>query len=458
MKTVFILLILLIQQKALQAKNYVTIAPDGCTNCMAAIDLMNKNNNIYVFHEAYQIDSTSFRHKFTFLHHATIIFSDSLYQLYSVNGQMAVSNKQGTLKCPLEKYGRKANSYFLKWNSGQDVDTISYSWPLAKFSIKKRVYMPEGKVYLLDGSKNTVFVYDFFEDKIRDTVSIPEQAKKDSYYLFSGHDSNIYEYYKKMITPKIQGFLCTIKNITLDGDTLYLYVSNYFTFFSGTHEEDTVLGHFQSILTFYRGRYLASYVPTNIEERLIDTSKKFFAELDALYKYKGLFYTTIGNSLYFKGRDKYDVGVFNPKDQSLDWMVKLSGDMNKSYDYSNPLFNKHYCLIAKSTKLYDLEKKGSYIDLGYFKQKFYNKGPFTIPQYVNFDFAVNQHVCTVLYNLESENKPYYTQVNFKTQKVVVNKYLPQLNPKLVRTLDPYNSDYVIQYADNYKIIRYKVVP
>lgn len=124
---------------------------------------------------------------------------------------MAVSNRTGTLKCPMRQYGNIAHRYFSKWSSEQEIDTIAYSFPLAKYSIKERIFTPEGKVYLLKSSENNVLVYDLFADKILDTISIPDQGKRDSYFHFGvDKNQNDYEYYKNLITPKIQDPLCTI--------------------------------------------------------------------------------------------------------------------------------------------------------------------------------------------------------------------------------------------------------
>lgn len=448
-----------LQYPILWAKNYVTIAPGSCPNCMAAIELMEKDSNIYVIPESYNIDSTALRNKYSFFQNAIILFSDSLFQLYSLNGSMSVSNQSGTLKCPLAQYGKTAHYYFTKWTNDTYSDTIIYhSYPVAKLSIKKRIFTPEGKLYLLNGVDNNVILFDLLEDKILDTISIPEIAKKKAYFEFGMEKGkNDYDYYKKLIMPKIQEPLCTIKDISFYKDTLYLYVSNYFAYWRGDRSEDTVLAHFQSISEFNYGKYLTTYVPTNIIEKLVDTSKKFYAEEGPVYKYGSNMYVTLWNSMFYTGRDKYLVGRFHPGNQKLDCVIKLSGMEGKSYNFSTPLFYNNYCMTAKSCKLYNLDSSGSFLDLAYFNQEYDNSGMF-IPKYHNFDFRVEGNICTVLYNEHTNNKPYYAKINMKSNTKLINKYLPQLNPKLVRALSPFNSDYVIQYGDNYKIIKYKVTP
>lgn|GEM_PF-1168649 len=425
---------------------------------MAAISLMDTTEIIFVLQENYQIDSADLRRKYTFLNNSEILFSDSLYHLYSLNDQMTVSNPDGTLKCPLKKYGTRAHKYFSKWNSENDIDSIQYSYPIAKASIIKRNYTNDGKVYLLNTVANNVLIYDLLQDEMLDTVSISEQAKKDIYFAFGmNKNKDDYEYYKNLIVPHIQDPLCTINDIVVDKDTLYLYVSSYFVYFKPADKgEDTILTHFQSILMFYQNQYITSYVPTNIMERLIETSKDFYAESNNIHKYKDNFYITIyNNSLNYKGTDKYLVGKFSPKDKNLDWVIKLTGEMSKSYNFSKPLFSNHYGMSTKSTKLYDLENKDNVIDLPYFKQELdYNGG--IIPKYYNTSFFVNNNICHILYFSTKEHANFYAQINLKSNKILMNKSLPQLNPKSINLIDPYNPDFIIQYMDNYKVIRYKI--
>lgn len=441
------------------SKNFITISPGDCPNCMSAITLIGKNNNVYVFKEAYKIDSSSLRHKYRFLNDAPMIFSDSLFNLYSINGFMTISNSTGSIKCPLAKYTRKVHGYYTLFTDTNKIDTIVYSsYPIAKASIQKRVFTHEGKVYLLNGADNNVILFDLFNDEVVDTFTIPEIAKVDAYYQFGLKKSkNDYNYYYDLIKSHIQDNFCTIKNIAVNRDTVHLYISNYYCFFKGKDNVDTFLSHFQSIATFVNGTYLDTKVPSNIQEKLIDTVNGFYAEEGGFYVHNGIYYCSLFNSFFHSGKDKYSVGGFNSQSHTLHWVIKLEGVENSSYNFSNPLFYDNYCLIAKSCKLYNLEGQNSFMDLNYFKQN-YDGSKLYLPDFVNFDFQVKGKICTVLYNDRKRNMPYYSKIDIEDKKIIINRELPQIDNNLARILSPFNNNDVLEFADNFKIIKYNVAP
>jgi len=442
---------------SLQAQtNYITLEPDNCPNCLAATELIENENNIYVLREGYRIDSASLRKKYTFLHTDSLVFSDSLFDFYAIDGMLTISNEAATLKCPLPRFNRKAHAYFSQWNSSKTQDTVEYSYPLSKLSVQKRIFTGNGKVYLLNTTDNNVIIYDLLHDKTEDTIALYEQVKQDAYTLFSVGDTSGYTYYKDAIVGHIPDSLCTIKDIAVAGDTLYLSVSNYFFYVGGKNMDDSFLTHFQSISAYKNGEYITTYVPTNIRQRLLDTLVKYYSETAGLYVWNKHIYTGIYNTRYHEEGADYVVGRYDPANNKLAWVSKLSEEFGGKYDFSNPLYSMGYYVLSKSSKLYDAET-GGMTDLKYFTQDLHEEmGIPNFPKYLNEDISISDKYYNVCYKTTGNNEFHYARIDKRANRIISNNALPQMAPRLVGIIDPYNNNYVLQFYDNYKIIRQKV--
>src|SRR5690606_20177726 len=339
----------------LAQNNYVTIMPGSCSSCMGAIELTKEVNNVYVIEEAYKVDSVSLRKKYAFLREARIIFSDSLFKAYSVDGRMSISNAEGSLKCRLDKYTSTVSHYFNQLTNSQDVDTIQYSIPLAKLSISKRVYTNEGLVYLLSKAENCVILFDLLQNKTLDTIYLTNQAKQEAYADFSVGDLKAFAFYNDNIQPNIQDSLCMIQDIDLVNDTLYMSVYNYFFYMDGADTTKKRLSHFQSIALFRDNDYLYSYVPTNIKQRFVDTPVLFWTEPTDIKVVGNEIYSLLSTS--FEGQSRgsyYIVGGFNMLQDSLKPEVVLDKTEVSSANFINPLYNKQYCMITKYPDVFNL--------------------------------------------------------------------------------------------------------
>lgn len=454
MKTLFVLTCLMLSISLHAQTNYITLEPDNCPNCLAATELIENENNIYVLREGYRIDSASLRQKYTFLRTDSLVFSNALFNCYAIDGMLTISNEAATLKCQLPRFNRKAHAYFSQWNSSKTQDTMKYTYPLSKLSIRKRIFTGSGKVYLLNTADNNVIICDLLHDKTEDTIALNEQVKRDAYTLFSVGNKDGYTYYKDAIEGHIPDSLCTIKDIAVDGDTLYLSMSNYFFYVGGKNMDDTFLTHFQSISAYKNGEYLKTYVPTNILQRLLDTSVKFYSGTTGLYKYNNNIYTGIYNTRYHEDGVNYVVGRYDPANNKLAWVSKLSEEFGGRYDFSDPIYSMGYYVLSKSPKLYRAET-GDMIELAYFKQELHEEmGIAVFPKYYNMDINVDEHYYNMLYYCIPEKQIYYARIDRKTKEVLQTKLIPDVSGAL--KIDPYNNNYVIGFYDNDKIIRHKV--
>jgi hypothetical protein len=423
---------------------------------MAASELIANEQNAYIMQEAHSIDSASYRKKYAYLKNANIIYSDSLFHFYAIEDMMTISNEAGTLKCLLTKFDRKAHQYFSQWNAFKNIDTITFKYPIFKLSIKNRVYTQDAKVYMINQADNNILVYNMLQDTMAYIVEIAEQAKIDAYRKFAMNDSGAYYFYKKAIDGNIQDALCTVSAIAVQRDSLYVSQSNYFFFTGGDKGTDTFLTHFHSISLYNKGKYIDTYVPTNIMQKLADSSVKYNSEVEYIYKYNNYIYTQIYNSLYKEPDVFYVVGKYDPEQNVLLAVSKLSEEFKGLYDFSNAYFSNQYYILAKSSKLYNGET-GAMIDLAYFNQAYYEKmGLPSFPKYYNLDLNVDRRYYNILYSQSDNNDLFYARIDRLTNKIIANHNLSKLNTNIITKIDPYNNNYIIQMYDNNKVIRHKI--
>lgn len=258
---------------------YVGYNPFDCSNCNKGIEKGVDGQSIYFFQKQLQIDSSALKRNYLFSDNAKIVFSDSLFNKYSLNGRSAISNKDGSLKCSSAYFTQKAKHVFkVLSGQGNKTDTITYSYPLAKRSITKFQFTKDGKIYLLDAFDNSVKLYDLFSGKMLYTLRMPEGVLKSIYTKFNMGDKSAYLYYKKGTAKFTKENLSTVKDISFANDTLLVAFSNYYFFIAGKNRTDTFFNHFESIGVYKDTQYINSYIPSNIKDRLLDTSKKFLAE------------------------------------------------------------------------------------------------------------------------------------------------------------------------------------
>ncbi len=438
---------------AQERTNYITVMPGSCSNCMAAIDLVSEDNNIFVFMESYAIDSNALRKKYTYLQNAKMLFSDKEFKNRSVNGYlMSISNENGSMKYDLRAFNKTAYNYFKLWNSNID-DTIIYSYPLSKVSIHKSVYTPEGKVYLLNSAENNIIVFDLLLNEVVDTVVVSEKISRDAYTIFNMNDTGSYSFYKTNIIGHIQNELCTIEDIAVSNDSLFVTTSNYFIYFGGEKGGDTFLTKFNSIHLYKNNEHKKSYVPTNLMQRLVDSSVKFTWGSRGLYVYNGIIYSKITNKHNFEKGFNAILAKYNSTNNQVSCIIKLKNDFEGDYNLLLPTYSKEFCLLTKSSLIFNLST-GEFKDLAYFKQSTEDN---LFPEYMNYDFVVTDDLYKILYTKKSDDySVHLATIDKNSNKIISNVKLEKSLTEKSNRFDPYNEKYLIGYKDNFKIIRSKI--
>lgn len=284
-----------------------------------------------------------------------------------------------------------------------------------------------------------------------------EKAQRDAYEKFNLGDTSAYLYYKTGTSKFTREDLSTFKDICLSNDTLYAAVSNYYFYIGGENMDDSFFTRFESINAYYDGQYIATYIPSDISDKLLDTTKIFTAEPSGLYQYGGNLYTAIYNRGFYKGPESYVIGKYIIKEDSLNWVAKLSDKYKKDYNYASPIYSDKFFILNKSPELFNVNTQ-EVIDLNYFNQEFLSgKIIPNFPRYVNIDFKATRSNYNVLYyDGLSELIWHYTRIDRKTNAVLFDKIIPPLFHHMKVVIDPYDNNSVIGFFDNNKIIRYKV--
>ncbi len=458
MKSYFYLIIFLLPGLRSHAQHYyVAFNPFDCPNCLKGIELStDKNECTYIFQEEYRVDSASLRKRYLFSDQAQMLFSDTLFEKYAINGRSVISNKAGTLKCLSANFDRETSDIFKKLNSGKDADTFIFRYPVSKSALIKRLFTEDGKVYMLDMLANNVVVYDLFHDKVLYTLKIDENDTRKGYELFGGgNDTGAYAYYKAGVARFTQDDLASISDISLYKDTLCLSIANYYFYTGGKNMDDSFFTKFQSIGLYKDGQYLTTYVPDNIKDKLLDTAKLFNSEPSSIYKFEENIYTSIYNGKYYTGKEKYAVGRYSPAKNILEGMVKLNKDYYSDYNFSNPKFSDRFFVLSKSPELYSIDS-GYMVDLDYFKQgRLAGYIVPDFPEYFNEDMSVDSLYYNILYYSNADKTYFYARIERKSNKLQARKTLPAFENMWVY-IDPYDNNYVIAFYDNNKMIRYKV--
>lgn len=439
--------------------NYITFSPNDCLSCIPAIENMKNKEFIYVFKEEFKIDSTSLVNKFPFLRNSSHVFNDSIYNKRSIDGRMTISNSDNSLKYSLVKINKNSAASFEFFTDINKSDTIEYSYPISKSSIIKRKFTNNGNLLILDALENKVVLFDLIKNEILDEVELTEEISKQAYGLFTLSDVSIYDHFKLAISPKIYEPLSNIKDMSIDGDELIVSTSNYFYYTSSEKKTDTFLNVFLSIHKFYfdnesqKFTYKDTFVPTNIKEQLTSLSLEFYPVSSNVHFFNNLIFTSITNKIQDE-ENRFLYGVFDITNMSLDWVVKLNDKFENNYNFTNAIFYKNFCLIGKSSKMYNLSNK-EIVDLDYFNE--FDNLQSNKVSYLNQDFKVNKNEVNILYrNYFEHNSIYFVNVDLDSKKVINHVKQDHFKSDLATYFNPYSNDGIIQFIDNYKVVVHRI--
>lgn len=438
---------------------YVAFNPLDCSNCYKGIEIGTKiKNSIYFFQKQYQIDSPDLKKRYLFSKNAKIIFSDSLFNKYAINGRSSISNKNATLKCSPSYFTEEANAFFKKILS-QDTktDTIAFNDPISKMSISKYQFTNDGKVYLLNAFDNSIVLYDLFNDRKLYTIRMDENTLKNIYRKFSLGDTTAYTYYKKGTARFTHEDLSIVKDMSLSNDSLYVACSNYYFYIGGKDGTDTFYSHFESISVYVDSQCVISYVPSTIKDKLLNNATPFTTIPKGIYAYNNDIYTSIYNGKYYTGKDKYIIGRFSLENKKVSNILKLNNKFNLDYNFTNPYYSDRFLILSKFSRIYNI-LTGNFINADYFQQSYLkNQMVPNYPKYLNCDFKVDNSYFNILYYTTSpEIAIYYVRIDRKTQKMIFKKQLPPDFKNMKIMINPYNFNSVFGFYGNNKLVVYNV--
>ena len=114
-------------------------------------------------------------------------------------------------------------------------------------------------------------------------------------------------------------------------------------------------------------------------------------------------------------------------------------------------------MISKSNDLYNIET-GIVKSLPYFTQEFLDgKIAPKSPNFINEYFKVDEKYFNILYyKVHPEFQCYYTKIEKKSSKIILNVLVPKSYYKTRLIISPYDSNKLLCFYDNNKIVSYRI--
>jgi hypothetical protein len=447
-------------------KDYlITIAVniENCINCDKAIyDLagMRDQYNIrFVLKEEYKEDSTRIIEQFNLRGVSqTILWSDSIYEEYSPynisNVSVESKYRTGRFTLPVVELYRKGFFGFLQVQN-KAVDTLFANEPKITVGMRS-IKWGSNNLYSLVNSKNTIYVYDYLKQSLKDSIQFPESLLRQ---IFPNTGLPPKEFDAQMAAMKLAKVPQTINvaDYMVRADTVFVYFSQQYFDYRG---KDTFLRSRFTLLQYVGSKLVAQ---NKINHTLLNEDGSYYVTDGFLIPSKKDIYVNIDGRNPERANRKYLGQLRLNKQKVYEIDTSSSLPIPPVYTYSSDflmvLADEGHYLLLLDNKIYDMEQKRA---IDSFKlldplEGGYITADINPPQLLG-GLRVSKDYYWVIRNEFTANssKQVFLKVNRKTRQIQQSKI--QIGPadSTIASYDPLNPDYIVYKTKKRQIIRQKI--
>lgn len=434
----------------------LTIRPDDCMNCIKALDDFYSGENIskinhLIFQEKHQSDS-AFIIKDLYLedYQEKIIWSDSLFNLYSIMGTSTISSHNRKIQIMMINFNSKTAEIFERLYL--PTDTLVFDYPVNKGNKSNPIHLDNGTMISIDKLTNKLYIGDYFSEKLiltleqLDIVNTELAFSKElinnaairSIYNSFFNDTTSYDQQKRFLNAAKERQINQINHVEKIGDSLL--IGSLHKFYKVNANQDTAIYMFPMLSVFYKGKLHPT--PIQTIQTYFNNPTKYISDINFFYKdNKNHLWMRLSPANSFSlDSNMYFLRRFNIIDSQFIWgeFYKESLPLEYTKVGYNAIYPKSHgslFMLPLSNKIYSFE--GGVVDSIPFISngilppllELISLGKY--PPYIVYDFAHDDQYYYVFLSKESEiiinnqkTENYIYKINRTTkqfQSILINK-------------------------------------